>query len=96
MPVVHLGVLAELDLADIWSYSAARWGEEQAEEYLDSIGLAVEQLATYPEAGTRRDSVREGYRVLFVGSHAVYYRLTVSTVWIVRVLHERMDPFKHL
>ena len=48
------------------------------------------------ELGMKRDHVRGGYRVLFLGSHAVYYTVAADTVHIIRVLHGRMDPERHL
>lgn len=46
--------------------------------------------------GESRDYVREGYRVLLINSHAVYYTVTPSAIHIVRVLHGQMDPGRHL
>jgi plasmid stabilization system protein ParE len=46
--------------------------------------------------GEKRDYVREGYRVLLVNSHAVYYTVTLAAIHIVRVLHGEMDPSRHL
>jgi toxin ParE1/3/4 len=46
--------------------------------------------------GMKRDYARDGYRVLFIGSHAVYYTATPDTVHIIRIFHGRMDPDKHL
>lgn len=96
MPTVRLGALAEQDLVDIWQYTAEQWNKEQADSYLDAIGLAIEQLLRQPEMGARRDSVRDGYRVLFVNHHAIYYLITPFAVQIVRVLHARMDPQRHM
>jgi plasmid stabilization system protein ParE len=42
------------------------------------------------------DYVRDEYRVLFVGSHAVYYTVTPTIIHVIRVLHGRMDPERHL
>lgn len=53
------------------------------------------RLADNPELGAKRDYVREGYRALFIGSHAVYYTVTPSTIHIIRVLHSQMDSGKH-
>lgn len=44
----------------------------------------------------KRDYVREGCRVLSVGSHAAYYTVMPDTVHVIRVLHGRMDPDRHL
>jgi toxin ParE1/3/4 len=40
--------------------------------------------------------VSDGYRVLFVASHAVYYTVTPTTIHVIRVLHGQMDPDRHL
>jgi plasmid stabilization system protein ParE len=46
--------------------------------------------------GAKRDYVREGYRVLSINKHAVYYTVTPSAIHIIRVLHGQMDPGRHL
>ena len=58
--------------------------------------FSFRKLAENPERGVRRGYVHDGYRVLFVGSHAVYYNATSDSVHVVRVLHESMDPDRHL
>ena len=93
---VRISALAEADLMEIWRYTADRWSPEQADTYLDGLGAAFQGLAAQPSMGARRDAVREGYRVLFVGEHAVYYRVAPAAVHVVRVLHGRMDPERHL
>ena len=93
---IHVNESAESDLIGIWRYTCEQWGELQADKYLDELDSGIRKLADNPESGMRRDFVREGYRVLFVGSHAVYYTVTPDTVHIIRVLHGRMDPDRHL
>ena len=68
----------------------------QADKYLDELNAAINSLAAILHLGVRRDNVREGYRALFVNRHAIYYRLTATTVDVVRVLHGQMDPDRHL
>lgn len=89
-------MLAEADFMEVWRYTADGWGSDQADVYLDAFGAAFQQLAAQPMMGAKRDGVREEYRVLFVGEHAVYFRVTVPAVRVVRVLHGRMDPLRHL
>ena len=96
MRKINVHALAESDLIDIWQYSFEEWAEAQADKYLDELDRRIKALAERPELGMRRDYVREGYRVLFVASHAVYYAVTPDTVHIIRVLHGRMDPDRHL
>ena len=95
MQKVLLSPLAERDLIGIWQYSLAQWGEAQADRYLDELEEGFQRLARNPELGTSREHIRHGYRVLFIRSHAVYYKVT-SAVQIIRVLHVRMDADEHL
>lgn len=96
MRKIHKHALAESDLIGIWEYSFAQWDATQADKYLDDLDTGISLLADNPELGAKRDYVREGYRALFIGSHAVYYTVTPSTIHIIRVLHSQMDPGKHL
>ncbi len=88
--------LAESDLIDIWQYTFEQWDAAQADKYLDELNDGIQQLADNPEMGAKRDYVREGYRVLLVNSHAVYYTVTASAIQVIRVLHGQMDPGRHL
>jgi toxin ParE1/3/4 len=96
MREIHVQALAESDLIGIWQYSFEEWGEAQADRYLDELDSGIKGLAGNPELGIKRDYVRDEYRVLFVGSHAVYYTVTPTTIHVIRVLHGRMDPERHL
>lgn len=82
-------------LIGIWEYSFEQWDAGQADKYLDESDAGIRLLPDHPELGVNRDYVREGYRVLFVNRHAIYYIVTPSGIRIVRVLHEEMDSAKH-
>jgi toxin ParE1/3/4 len=96
MREIHVSALAESDLTGIWQYSFEEWGADQADRYLDELDSNIKLLADNLDLGIKRDFVSDGYRVLFVASHAVYYTVTPSTIHIIRVLHGRMDPERHL
>ena len=40
--------------------------------------------------------IHQGYRSLQTNKHVAYYRVDGEDIYIVRVLHERMLPEKHL
>jgi toxin ParE1/3/4 len=88
--------LAESDLVETWEHSVEEWDGAQADRYLDELDDAIRLLTEHPELGVNRDFVRKGYRVLFVNRHAIYYTATNTDIYIVRVLHEQMDPARHL
>jgi toxin ParE1/3/4 len=86
MRKVQVHALAESDLVGIWRYSFEQWGDEQADKYLGGLDSAIRSLADNPERGIGRENVCKGYRVLFVGSHAVYYTVTPTAINVIRVL----------
>ena len=92
MPKIHKRAQAEQDLIDIWLYTYEQWGEAQAERYFDALEQGIYKLGRHPELGRRCDHIRQGYRSLRINRHVVYYTVTTSTVHVIRVLHERMDP----
>ena len=93
---IHKSALAELDLIGIWEYSFQQWDAEQADKYVDELDRGISLLVENSELGVSRDEVRESYRVLFINNHAIYYTTIRSTIFIIRVLHEQMDPGRHL
>ena len=88
---IHKQVLAEQDIIDIWLYSFENWGRAQADNYLDELDNTFSLIAKNPSIGVVCDSVREGYRKYHVNRNLVMYRLSKSTVHIIRVLGEEMD-----
>ena len=57
---------------------------------------AFRALAADPNLGRAADDVRKGYFRQHVGSHMVYFRRKKTGVEIVRILHEKMSPRRHL
>jgi toxin ParE1/3/4 len=87
---------AKADVGNIWRYTAEQWGQNQAEIYIELIESAVAAIAADPNLGQPCDEVRAGYRRYLVGSHVMFYRLKGSAVFVVRLLHQRMDIQRHL
>ncbi len=87
---------AARDLSEIWDYTFDTWDLEQAEIYLEAIRVAFSRAAEAPSIG--RPVGRPGKRQLRVksGSHVIVYVRKKDGIDIVRVLHERMDLFRHL
>jgi toxin ParE1/3/4 len=88
--------LAEEDLKEIWHYSYDRWGEEKATAYLLQLDAGIQGLRNNPQIGKAHDHIRKGYRAIQINRHVVFYRLQAHSINIVRVLHERRLPSKHL
>lgn len=82
-------------MEDIWLYTFRNWSREQADSYHHDLVAAFQGLAAGVKTGRSVD-VREGYFKYAVGSHFVFYRLSDSSLDVIRVLHQRMDAKRHL
>ena len=90
MKALVLSPAAEIDLANIWDYSAATWGPDQADRYTDEIEEIAQLLATGQKRGRPVD-VRKGYLKYAAGSHMLYFRDQGQTIEIIRILHQHQD-----
>ena len=87
---------AERDLEGIIDYTIQEWGVSQANTYLDGLETRAQLLAENPDLGTTRDTLSEGLLSFPYESHILYYKKQARGIVIVRVLHQHMDPVKHL
>lgn len=87
---------AKADLRDIWTFSANRWGREQADKYI----VAIDGLMRRAAAGTLHcrgvDFVSPGLFKARAMKHFFYFRQVATGIRVVRILHERMDESLHL
>jgi len=87
---------AKNDLNDIYQYGLRQWGLAQSESYLSSIKNQFWLLTQQPLMGTERPELLPNIRSLPIESHTLFYRVTINRVEIIRVLHGRQDPQRHL
>ncbi|EJW10712.1 hypothetical protein A33M_4113 [Rhodovulum sp. PH10] len=101
---------AERDLAKILATSEARWGASARRSYAALLASAFRAIAADPKAPPTRDrsDLLPGLRSLHLRHaerapgvkhpvHVVFYRSAdTETIEIVRVLHDRMEPRRHL
>ena len=91
---LELGARARADLSGIWSYTDMRWGQDQAERYIDTLNMAMAGLAVGDRIG--HQAKVSGSLSLRVGSHAIYYRDQPTLIRVARILHGRQDAGRHL
>ncbi|HML14122.1 MAG TPA: type II toxin-antitoxin system RelE/ParE family toxin [Xanthobacteraceae bacterium] len=84
------------DIEQIWTYTAERWDSEQADRYVRLLRQGIEAIARDPRRGRSCDDIRVGYRKYAVGSHILFFRMLEGRVYVVRILHQRMDFERHL
>ena len=87
---------AKLDLVEIGQYTDFRWGEKQRDKYLGDIDSCLYSLAEEPELGRDRSELRAGCYSYLVGKHVVFYTFDSETLYVLAILHERMDFERHL
>jgi toxin ParE1/3/4 len=108
----RLSPLAEADLFAILAVSRRQWGTEGRRRYAAILAAAMRKIAAEPEGPlTRnREELWQGVRSFHLRHaggdppervrrpvHVIYYRAVASDlIEIVRVLHERMEPSRHL
>lgn len=94
---IRLSAAARRDLSVIWTYSAERWDEAQADRYVRLIADGFDRLVKGTARSHSAEDIRPGYFKLAVGSHVVFYRKHASDVIdVVRILHQQMDFDRHL
>jgi toxin ParE1/3/4 len=79
------------DLANIWSYSAERWGTDQADTYVAEIRSKIAMSADNPNLGSDAGELYPGLRRAKAGSHLIYYLASDTLLDVVRILHFRRD-----
>ena len=82
---------AQADYEDILSVTLRTWGEQQYDRYAALLHDAFLALRDNPALGHRSRQLPAQYRLLHVGRHLIVYRFTAGTVYVVRILHDRMD-----
>jgi len=83
-------------LKEIKSFSVRNFGEHRAKTYLEDILTRFRELAANPSIGTIRNELNAGYYSSFVGSHTIYYKTNPGLIEIIDVLHQSMEPIRHL
>ncbi|MEI2774015.1 MAG: type II toxin-antitoxin system RelE/ParE family toxin [Candidatus Competibacter sp.] len=91
---LELSESARQDFRDILSFTLQTWGERQLVEYRQKLDAALQIIIENPQAG----HARYGMMVYPVGRHVVFYQVDddARTVYVVRILHGRMDALRHL
>jgi len=96
MAEYELSNKADEDLTEIYTFTYQHWGETQADAYLLSLEERFRMLAEQPRLGMKADHIRKGYFRCEHGSHSIFYKTQKGGIFIVRVLHNRMDREQHL
>ncbi len=79
------------DLTDIQQYTLETFGEHQLLKYESLLNEALILLRSSPNIGHNRPDIPNEYLAWSIGEHLFIYRIEDSIIYLVRVLHSRMD-----
>lgn len=91
----HVTSPAEEDLVEIWRYTLRKWGEEQADLYIDTLLLRFIWLTENPSLWKPRPELFPDVYSYAHKSHVVFFRASDDIMEILRILHEKMDFPRH-
>ncbi len=91
-----LSTEAQNSLKEIQKYSTKNFGKERTRQYLTGIRKRMKALAENPSRRIVREDLKVGYHSDFIGSHTIYYRIQSTHIDVIDVLHQSMDPSKHI
>lgn len=94
---LRLSCEASSDLEKIWVYTLEKWSKAQADRYYSFLLDEIDFLRSNCYAGKPADFIRVGYRVSFVKSHIIFYKISEDQkLEIIRILHQSVHIEKWL
>ena len=96
MPQYLLSPQAQKHLKQIRDYTVKNHGEIQKKAYMKMLRDKMRLVAKKPTEGKARDDIKSGYYSIRVEKHFIYYRIRSTHVDIIDVLHESMEPHRHI
>jgi toxin ParE1/3/4 len=96
MTSYKLSVEADGDIDAITDYTVKTWGTAQAIRYIQGLHTELQKLADNPRRGRPFNAERPDYLLKNYEKHSIFYTSADDGIFVVRVLHSRMDFLRHL
>ena len=96
MHTLIISPIARADLIKIYQYGTLNWGKARASRYIDHLKAQFWNLTEHPERGIERDELLSALRSITIDSHVIFYRTKNQQLEVIRVLHGRQDPQRHI
>lgn len=95
--VLQISTEALSDLEEIWIYTLKKWSKEQADRYYSLLIDDIEFLQSNFYTGKSAEYIRPGFRVSFVKSHIIFYKIVDDQkLEVIRILHQSVNIDKWL
>lgn len=89
----RLSNLAVEDFTAIYEYTLLNFGAIQADS--EDLESTFRLLYSSPLMGYECLEIAEGVRRHDHQRHAIFYRPRDNEIFVIRILHQQMDPMKH-
>ena len=90
-----LSNLAAEDFAAIYEYTLLNFGDLQADAYTDGLESTFRLLSSSPLMGHDCHEIADEVRRHDHQRHAIFYRRREHDIFIIRILHQQMEPMRH-
>lgn len=90
-----LSNLAAEDFTAIYEYTFLNFGVVQADTYTEQLESTFRLLLSSPLMGRECPDVGLDVRRHDHQRHAVFYRQREHDIFVIRILHQQMEPMKH-
>lgn len=90
-----LSNLAVEDFTAIYEYTLLNFGETQADTYTENLESTFHLLYSSPLMGYESPEIADGVRRHDHQRHAIFYRPQDDEIFVIRILHQQMEPLKH-
>jgi toxin ParE1/3/4 len=84
------------DVINIYHFTDQKFGRKQADRYVENLKQRLSLLFEREELAQPIESCgSHTYRALYQ-SHTIYFKRETDGILILRILHQSMDPARHL
>jgi len=91
MGIYKLSSKAEFDLAVMYEFGISKFGLTQAQKYFFGMHETFEVLSKNVNLGQDASEFIEELKRFTYKAHTIFYLITTSGIFIIRVLSQRMD-----
>ena len=92
----RLSNLAVEDFTAIYEYTLINFGVRQADNYTDDLESIFDLLSGSPLMGHECPEIADNVRRHDHQRHAIFYRQLEQGIFVIRILHQQMEPMRHL
>lgn len=90
-----LSNLAAEDFTAIYEYTLLNFGVIQADTYTEDLESTFRLLYSSPLMRYECSEIADGVRRHDHQRHAIFYRPRKNEIFVIRILHQQMEPMKH-